>query len=246
MKAIKQTEFVEFNAESLDQNTHFKIQIIRSRRRTMSLQVNLKSQIIMKVPLRIKEKEINSLITKHQKWILKQKNKLKQYREKLFINGEDFLFLGKTYKLNLIYEENNKNYQTSLNKINFDNNFFLNSHKSSNAKNLFIKWYKEQAKIIIEERVDFYSKKMNLKYNSIKINSAKTRWGSCSIRKTLNFSYRIIMAPIEVIDYVIVHELAHTKEMNHQKKFWNIVISIMPNYKIHKKWLKDNGHNLNL
>ena len=89
----------------------------------------------------------------------------------------------------------------------------------------------------------------DLEYKNIKITSAKTRWGSCSSKKTLNFTFRLIMAPTETIDYVIIHELAHLKEMNHSKKFRNLVEKFaekieLKNYRIHRKWLKENGNKL--
>ena len=223
-----------------------KIEVIRTKRKTISLQVSPEAKIILRAPIYAKDKDIQNLIKKHTAWILKQQKKRQDYKAKSFANGEKFLYLGQKYKLIIIQENLLNLYNKPLKKLNFDNTFFLSSSLVKNAKNLFINWYKEQAKTIITKRVDLYSKQMKLKYSSIKINSAKHRWASCSIKRNLNFSYRLIMAPLEVIDYVVVHELTHIKEMNHQKVFWDKVASIIPNYKIHKKWLKDNGYILDL
>jgi predicted metal-dependent hydrolase len=103
---------------------------------------------------------------------------------------------------------------------------------------------KKEAKEYIKTRVAKIAEKNEFKYNNIRITSAKTRWGSCSSRKNLNFSFFLIGAPKQTIDYVIVHELAHLREMNHSKNFWQIVENIMPDYKEHKKWLKENGNKL--
>lgn len=107
-----------------------------------------------------------------------------------------------------------------------------------------IKNLRKEAKKYIPDRVKFIANKYWLKYNKVRITSAKTRWWSCSSRKNLNFTYRLILTPIEVIDYVIVHELAHLKEMNHSKKFWLEVEKMMSDYKVHRKWLKKEWMNI--
>lgn len=100
--------------------------------------------------------------------------------------------------------------------------------------------YKRQAKQYIPKRVDELANRFWLEYNSVKITSAKNRWWSCTSKKNLNFSYRLILTPKEVIDYVIIHELAHTIHMNHSKVFWWLVESMMPDYKDQEKYLKEN------
>jgi len=101
--------------------------------------------------------------------------------------------------------------------------------------------YKQLAKRTIPPRVQEFAEKYGFSYNTIKITSAQTRWGSCTSRKNLNFTYRLALAPQEVIDYVIVHELCHLRQMNHSSKFWSEVSAIMPDYKDQERWLKENG-----
>lgn len=100
----------------------------------------------------------------------------------------------------------------------------------------------QQALDKITPRVKHYSSISGFKYNKIKITSAQKRWGSCSIHNNLNFPKKLALAPDKIIDYVVIHELCHIKEKNHSFKFWNEVRKIMPNYKIHKKWLRENGY----
>lgn len=100
--------------------------------------------------------------------------------------------------------------------------------------------YKAEAKKIIIPRVAEFAEKYWFKYNNIRITSAQTRWGSCTSKKNLNFTYRLVLAPEKVRDYVIVHELCHLRQMNHSQKFWKEVEAIMPDYKQQEKWLKDN------
>lgn len=96
----------------------------------------------------------------------------------------------------------------------------------------------------IPERVRYFAPIVGVNYTRITIRNQKTRWGSCSAKGGLNFNCLLMLTPPEVIDYVVVHELCHRKEMNHSKAFWNEVEKILPNYKTARKWLKDNGWEL--
>ena len=106
------------------------------------------------------------------------------------------------------------------------------------------KRYRDAATDYIPKRVEYYHQFTGGKYQKITIRDQKTRWGSCSSCGTLSFSFRLMMAPPRVLDYVVVHELCHLTYMNHSKEFWNMVENILPDYKEHRKWLKENGHTL--
>lgn len=106
--------------------------------------------------------------------------------------------------------------------------------------------YKNAARERFEARTAYYHAVTGGIYTSITIRDQKTRWGSCSSRGTLSFNYRLIFAPPRVLDYVVVHELCHLTHMNHSRDFWNMVASVMPDYKVYKNWLKEHGHELNL
>lgn len=123
-------------------------------------------------------------------------------------------------------------------------NQLINHSKRKQLSEYEILELKKQAKEYIPIRVLAIAGENWFQFNNIKITSAKSRWGSCTSKKNLNFSFYLIWAPKEVIDYVIIHELSHLREMNHSKKFWNIVEWIMPDYKSHVKWLKINGNKL--
>jgi predicted metal-dependent hydrolase len=155
----------------------------------------------------------------------------------MYLSGEKFLFMGKNYPLT--YDKQRKK------SIDFDGEkFIIDLKHRQKAEELFIKWYKTKARQIFHEKLESFSKETGLRYNALKINSAKSRWGSCSSKKNLNFSYRLIMTPEFVIDYVLLHELAHTVEMNHSKKFWEIVASIYPDYQKAEQWLKNNSYTI--
>jgi hypothetical protein len=107
-------------------------------------------------------------------------------------------------------------------------------------------WYRQQARQLIGERLAWYSRKHGFQFKKIRISGARTRWGSCSTTGTLSFTWRLVMAPIELIDYVVVHELVHTQIKNHSPAFWEALAVIMPDHKAHRAWFRTNGHTLTL
>lgn len=106
------------------------------------------------------------------------------------------------------------------------------------------KKYRQAAKRYIYERVEYYIDMIGGHYSSIRIGDQKTRWGSCSNNGTLSFSWRLMLAPPRVLDYVVIHEICHLTYMDHSKNFWDLVSVYDPDYKEHRKWLKENGDSL--
>ncbi|MGB9814203.1 MAG: M48 family metallopeptidase [Thermovenabulum sp.] len=216
--------------------------IIRSKRKTIGLQVTDNGALIVRAPFEVSEDVIWKVIYKHKNWIDKKKREIEKRDPKIlkkeFVNGEGFLYLGRYYKLHIIDNQEEP--------LRFENGFYLSKDALSNAKEVFIDWYKKAAYEKISERVKWYAQKCGFQYNKINITNAERRWGSCSYKGNLNFSWRLIMAPLPVIDYVVVHELAHLRIKNHSKSFWAKVKSIMPVYEKHEKWLKENGYLLKL
>ena len=107
-----------------------------------------------------------------------------------------------------------------------------------------VKLLREKTRKLVTERAKHYAAIIGVQYNQITIRTQRTRWGSCSSKGNLNFNFLRGLTPPEVLDYVVVHELCHLIEMNHSKQFWDAVERIIPDYKLHRKWLKDNGNKL--
>ena len=122
---------------------------------------------------------------------------------------------------------------------------YLTQAESKLLENL-TKRYRSAARTMFEQRCAYYCQYTGGHYTSITVRDQKTRWGSCSSRGTLSFNYRLVFAPQTVLDYVVVHELCHLTHMNHSRDFWNLVGSVMPDYKSHRKWLKEHGGELTL
>lgn len=208
--------------------------IIRSKRRSIALVVTSDATLVVRAPLFIPLNLIQSFVDSKNIWIRERVEEMQRrpkISKKEFVSGEGFLFLGKSYKLEL----------SGGNNIELKENLLFPKSLLPIAQEELIKWYKKKALEKITERIVWYTKTMGLNYNKIKVTSAQKRWGSCSAKGNLNFGWRLIMAPLQVIDYVVVHELSHIDEKNHSKKFWNKVKVTLPNYTESKKWLVENS-----
>ena len=214
-------------------------QIIRSNRKTLSLSINENSDLVVRAPHCISDDEIQKFISEKSVWIDK-KHRLIKARLKDDLNHNlrsQCLYLGSFYPIKI---DNN-----SFNQISFNGQMFTMNNESREAISLLLKsWYKKRFIEVALPRLSYFSDKYNLKVNQVRVKEQKTLWGSCSSKNNINLNYLLIMAPIQVIDYVIVHELVHTIHKNHSAKFWQKVETIMPNYKDARYWLKENGYKL--
>ena len=216
--------------------------LIHSRRKTVAIIIQRDGALTVRAPIRMSDERIREFVQNHAEWIRKKQALIKSsptLLKKQYIDGETFLYLGNDYPLSIVTHQ-----RLSLT---FDgNNFCLAKSILPKAKQVFIRWYKAQALAMISRRVAFLAVQNNFMYKKIRISSARTRWGSCSTNGTLSFTWRLVLAPPEVIDYVVIHELVHTHIRNHSPKFWHKVAEILPAYKKHVAWLKKTGHYLTL
>jgi len=211
----------------------------KKRKKTMTLQIRQDGSIVIYAPQSISNREIERFFYEKKKWIstkLDQKKRHGKYIKKghTFSEGDTFLYLGRSYPI-LIHEYDGNHPPLQL----LFGNFLLRRDRVDDAPALFIKWYKQRAEEEITKRVVFYSRKLNLYPQTVRITNARTRYGSCSSNNGLSFSWRIIMAPYPVIDYVIIHELIHIREKNHSKRFWKALAEILPDYREKRAWLKE-------
>ena len=211
--------------------------IIKSKRRTLSLSINENAELIVRAPNQISNKKIEEFIIEKSKWINKNKNLMQSRINEMNDSDSDYLFLGNIYPLIKVYE--------NPNKIDFNGTEFITSIENQDTFKASLKsWYKIKFKEIAIPRLNYFSDKYNLKINQVRFKNQKTLWGSCSSKNNINLNYLLVMAPMIVIDYVIIHELVHTVHKNHSENFWNAVEAIMPDYKKAKKWLNKNGYKL--
>lgn len=227
--------------------------IIRSKRKTVMMQITKDARLVVRAPKYTPNFAIKIAVLKHRTWIEKKlkmmREKAKKFKNRKFEDNEEFLFLGQACKLCCLPKDSfwkkSKQDSTSLKTqyqgqtLIFEDDLFFLPVGVSDPKKIFENWYKKRAHEILVPRAKELAEKHKFLYNNIRITSAHTRWGSCSSKKNLSFSWRLIMTPEEVIDYVIVHELTHLKHMNHSREFWADVERICPLYKHYKTKLKE-------
>lgn len=218
-------------------------EIIRSRRKTIALIVRGDGRLVIRAPLHLPDREIMRFVNQKAGWIRQKQEEAQRRSAKIptrrFVEGELFFFLGKAYPLHLT---SRLHPALVLQK----DGFSLSRAALPQVKDIFIRWYKGQARLIFSERLQYYAARYCLSYKKIRISSARTRWGSCSTTGTISFTWRLVMAPLPVIDYIVIHELAHTLVRNHSDRFWNKVRAMMPEYKTHREWLRLNGSSLTI
>jgi len=219
-------------------------EIIRTRRKTVALVVKPDGQLVVRAPLRATKKQIQQAVEQQAEWIrATQEKALVRYHPlvpKQFTSGEEFWFLGKVYRLEIVNAGGARPVELALDEP--GGRFLLDRLAVPQAQLILTRWYRQQAARVMAEQVSLAAARHGFSYTRVKINSARTRWGSCSSRGSLSFPWRLVMAPLPVIDYVVLHELVHTRERSHARIFWEQVQAIAPDYKQHKKWLKENGH----
>lgn len=217
--------------------------LVRSKRKTIGLIVQRDGSLVVRAPLRASRIQIEQVVQEHQEWIrCKQAEILTRPAlpaPKVFTDGESFQYLGRRYPLAIVAGARSR-----LQLL--DGRFLLTRAALPDAREAFLAWYKAQARSVLSERVAQLAKRYGFSYRQVKINSARTRWGSCTSKNNLNFTWRLVLAPSDVIDYVVIHELVHTVVKNHSPHYWERVKQIMPDYRRHVKWLKEHGPELTI
>ena len=219
-----------------------------SGRRTLTITVDKHARVNVASPFTMSEKEIHGFIHEKARWILakvreagKNKDILSQ-RE--FAHGHEFLFLGKKYKVNVVESD------VKRSRITFDvlKGWAIAVPKrlspegsQAQVKNKMLQWYRAQAKEILGGRIFHYSRLMGVEPKEIAIRTQKRLWGCCNFNtQSIHMNWQIILSPLKVIDYVVVHELCHLTVPSHSKRFWRKVEKVMPDFQGYRRWLKIN------
>lgn len=236
----------------------FEYKITRRKRKTIGIKITQEGEVIITSPFNISEESILNIVKKKEKWItnkLQLLSQQKSYKDREFKSGEKLLYIGKELELEI--HNLNENKSLNLDDYNLNNDLVkildkkvivyidVNKHNIEDIiRELVIRFYRMEAEKLLKERTYYYSNIIGVSFNRITVKDQKTIWGSCSSRKNINYSYRLIMAPIDIIDYVVVHELCHLIHMDHSKAYWGKVESILPDYRERKQWLKHYGNTL--
>lgn len=234
--------------EFLYQGKIYEYTIVRSQRKSVAISVGEDKGIVVKIPLYFPAAEVEKVVAEKAEWIAEKYEETIIGQESKpvheFKTGEEFYYRGKPLTLNLIINKDRKRIMVKkqagkLLVVSF-------SAKKEVIQEAVIRWYREQAREILSEKTEYFQRFIGKPIGDIRIKEQKSRWGSCSGKGNLNFNWKIMMAPDEIIDYLVVHELCHLLHMNHSKEFWSSVEAILPDYKVRERWLKKNGTLLTL
>lgn len=207
-------------------------EIIRSNRKTIALVVDSNAMLVVRAPFSVSDKEIKEIVDKKQFWIAEKRKQVETFginHPKVEMqNGAGVMYLGNSYTITKDAVTNFKVVEP-----------FIYAPQNATVET-FTKWLKDEALTVLTERVKRYASIMGIEYSKLSLSDAFARWGSCSAKNALNFAWRLVMCPIYVIDYVVVHELSHITYKNHSALFWARVKTILPNYLDCQEWLKVN------
>lgn len=215
---------IDFEDFSIDCDVQY------GKRKKIMLSIDSTGFVTIKVPNNTPQEKIIESVKPLGKKLKEKLEELDQLRSKFSDKTYDelgkFLYLGKEYSLDELIDTDGLN--------------------EDELKVSLKKYYFSNCKRIVEERLKIYQEQLRLFPKEFKIEESKSKWGSCSSEKKLTFNYRLAMAPMEAIDYVVVHELCHLQHMNHDRSFWRLVGSILPDYKERREYLKKYGQFLTL
>ena len=211
-----------------------------TRAKYVRLEVRPEAGLTVVIPHSYKISQVPGLLESKGNWVLDKLAKCGQvqslYMERELKNGDTVPYLGRNLEV-VVKQQDHRN----VDGVRLERNRLLVTMGSPGSRlNLLLEqWYRMQAVKMITERANKLSAELGLSFNRLTIRGQKTRWGSCSHKGNLSFNWKLIMAPEPVIDYVVIHELAHLKELNHTNGFWKLVAEHCPRWREHKKWLKD-------
>lgn len=222
------------------ENQSIDFQLIYKKRKTQGIYIDVYGNIELRVPRHTTDKQITALLEAKWPWIIKKQDEMKErtkgFKEKTYEQEEEFLYLGKAYPIRVVIDE-----EVTRPKVRFIENYLeivLSELNTEVIKKALTRHYKQQCKALVEARVRNYQPNFKVKPKSIRIGSNKKHWGSCTSLRDLTFNWKLAMAPIEVLDYVVIHEMCHMVHMNHDRSFWRLVGKYMPDYESKQTWLQ--------
>jgi predicted metal-dependent hydrolase len=214
--------------------------LIRSKRKSIGLEIKPDGTLVVRAPVGVNLRAIQQVVDSKADWIKQTRAKMRDVQNETlthtFEEGDLFLYLGCTYPLRRPNEAGRQ--------VRFDgSNFILPASVSDPAQTLE-RWYRQAARAHLTALVEMWSKRIEVTYTTLRISAARTRWGSCSTRGTLSFPWRLVMAPPDQVEYVVIHELVHRLHPNHSPAFWSKVAEYVPDYAARRKWFHQYGNTL--
>lgn len=216
------------------------------KRKKTIISIDPSGFVKLKAPKGAEESQLIKAIEDKAPWILEQLERVllnldvfEQPRAKRFMEGESFLYLGKSYPIEI--EEDPA---VEKSKVSFNGKVLsisVSAADETTIRNALLKFYTRECRQLVLKRIAFYQSQFKVKPSSIEIKDTPSKWGLCSSDRKIVFNWKLIMSPLEVLDYVVVHEMCHLVHMNHDRSFWRLVGKILPDYETRTQWLASNG-----
>lgn len=225
---------------------------IGKRKKTVAISINPNAQVVISVPPFLTQGAVRDLVRKKARWIFSKqayfKNTARLFPKKEWVSGEEVLFLGRRYRLKIKRLETKEAVLAAERigrriLVTVPQDFEEGKRAIRDA---LVEWFIPEAETIIQQRVKRYCEQLGIQPKKVIIKNQERRWGSCSKNGVVRLNWKIIMAPISIVDYVIVHELCHLRITNHSQEFWKLVASILSDYPTRRSWLKANRPAFNL
>lgn len=231
---------------SAGQTSAVSYQVVRSRRSTADIIIERDGSVLVRAPEWVDDAQVANIVTAKHPWILqtlaewRDLNATRVLRE--YKNGEGFLYLGRAYRLLLVAEQGEP-LQLRDGRFTLRRDLVEQGHVAA-AKAAFRDFYIARGTDRLGQRVDCYAPKVGVSATAVDVREIGNRWASCSRAGALTFHWKCMMAPLSIIDYIVVHELCHFHHRDHTDAFWNEVDKVMPDYRERKEWLRKNGAGL--
>ena len=229
-------------------NIYLEVNIVKMNRKTMAIHLSEDDIVIVKAPKGISDKIVMDFVHSKKDWIYERyiRRQQEEATRIRFCQGSKIAFAGDYLSISLVVKESIRGkHLVKYNPISKELTIFsknINLQEEELIREVVRRWYIQEARTAIEEKAKYYANIFGVTYEKISIKEQKSVWGSCSGKRNLNFNFKLIMMPEEILDYVVIHELAHLLEMNHSPRFWIRVESLCPNYRYYKDWLKVEGY----
>lgn len=224
----------------------FEYELVQSKRKTIGIVVKAGGAVTIKAPSHLSVGEIERCIEQKKSWILDKIHEMELQGDKVpvrtYQTGETLYYLGQAYQLIRKPAIIGRRVYVRLEEKNIV--IYGKFEQEEQVKQVLEAWYQQKAAIWMTKRLNFFKEQIGVEYKKVSFRSPKTRWGSCSTTKNIMLNWKLIMAPAEIIDYVICHELCHLLEMNHSSAFWLLVEKQIPDWQERRGWLKENGMTL--
>ena len=210
-----------------------------SKRTKVTITIERDRKVVVHAPNHASDGAIARIVEAKRYWIYEKTGHGQKYTDrphppgKELVNGESALYLGRSYRIEIV--------DTETECIRFDQRFLIPASRVPQKKSAMREWYIERAKERILPRVVKQARELGVSFRQARIVDNRYRWGSCTVRDNINLNWRLIKAPMFVVDYVIAHELAHFLEPNHTPRFWNIVKTQIPGMDTARSWLSEHG-----